>query len=188
MTNYEQQLTINLFNGEKITKTIKTDKQGKYKFNTFLRRQKFLDTFELSNEKTKFKIFIEGEEEEIKEITDFNASYFYLEEADETPNLFKVGQNTEDYMNGGLHSWEADIEIDCSITHIYGNDEIKLLVISDKLKCGNLVKTTKKLKLIKRDGQKTYSTESFRIRAFNREIYLRAYEMDDDVLLTLQYE
>ena len=185
MTNYEQ-LTINLFNGDKITKTIKTDKQGKYMINTFLRRNKFKKTFELGTDKTKFKIFIEGEEQEIKEITDFNASYFYLEEADETPNLFKVGQNTEHYMNGGIFSWEMDIN--CSITHIYGNDEIKLLVSSDKLNHGSITKTTKKLKLIKREGQKTYTTEPFRIRGFSRAIYLRAYEMDDNVLLILQYD
>ena len=185
MTNYEQ-LTINLFNGDKITKTIKTDKQGNYMINTFLRRNKFKKTFELGTDKTKFQIFIEGEEEEIKEITDFNASYFYLEEAENNfINEFKEGLTTEGYNGVSLGNWKTSI--DFTILKVYGNEEIKI-ELDQANKYTSDRKFTRKLKLINREDQTHYTTETFKVMGHDKFIYLVAYELDGDQCLTALYD
>ena len=186
MTNYEQQLTINLFNGEKITKTIKTDKQGKYMINTFLRRQKFKNTFGLGTDKSKFQIFIEGEEVEIKEITDFNASYFYLEEAENIfINEFEEGLTTEGYNGVSMANWKTTI--DFTILKVYGYEEIKI-EIDQSNKYTTDRRFTRKLKLINRKDQEHYTTETFKVMGHDRFIYLVAYVMDGDQCLTALYD
>jgi len=186
MTTYNKELTINLFNGEKITKTIKTDKQGKYMINTFLRRNKFKNTFGLGTDKSKFQIFIEGEEEEIKEITDFNASYFYLEEAENNfVNEFKEGLTTEGYDSVSMGNWKTSI--DFTVLKVFGNEEIKI-EIDQTNKYSTDRKFTRKLKLINREDQTHYTTESFKVLGYDRFIYLVAYELDGDKCLTALYD